>query len=336
MRVAAFTAGAFAPGARFRVRQYIPKLAMTGIQIQEFPAFFGSYPPRCGVWRLPWAAATLVERTFATCRSYRADVSLLQREMISTFLTLEPLTKSPRLLDVDDAVWLRRGGRFARQLAERCETVVCGNSYLAESFGRWNRNVAILPTAVDTARFRPGTRRVRASQVICWSGTSGGLDYVRPIERALRTVLSRAPGRSLRIVSDRAPDLRGIPPELIEYIPWSANNEVDVLQNADVGIMPLDDSQWSLGKCSYKMLTCMACGLPVVVSPVGMNAEVLSRGDVGFGARTEDEWVDALEYLLSEKPRAVEMGAAGREVIERYYSLRVLAPVLDRILRRLA
>lgn len=55
-----------------------------------------------------------------------------------------------------------------------------------------------------------------------------------------------------------------------------------------VGIMPLKDSLSERGKCSFKMLNYIACGAPVMVSSVGMNVEVLTQGNIGFGDQTDE------------------------------------------------
>jgi len=99
--------------------------------------------------------------------------------------------------------------------------------------------------------------------------------------------------------------------------------------------MPLDDSPWSRGKCSYKLLTYMSCGVPVVATPVGMNGDLLSRAPAGFGARTKAEWTDALERILSS-PAGGAMGAAGRQLVERDYSLSALSPRMAGILTAVA
>ena len=99
-----------------------------------------------------------------------------------------------------------------------------------------------------------------------------------------------------------------------------------------VGLMPLEDTSWSRGKCSFKLLTYMACGIPVVASPVGMNVEVLSAGG-GMAARGHDEWIDAIHSLLDEEAMAQRMSQQGREAVLRDYSLSALAPLLARILR---
>src|SRR6476620_8219137 len=125
--VAAFTTGQNVPASRFRVRQYIPDLKLRGVELSEFYPRAGGYPPE-QKWRRPfWAAASLADRVPDIARSFSYDVTLLQREMLSTFVTLEPLTKRPRVLDVDDAIWLNRDNSFARKLAGMSDSVICGN-----------------------------------------------------------------------------------------------------------------------------------------------------------------------------------------------------------------
>src|SRR3954470_5821606 len=116
MRVAAFTGGRKISSARFRVRQYLPGLREHGIDVHEFIARFGSWPPRSAAIRPLWLGATLAQRLPAVLQSHSYDAVLLQRELVSTLVTLERLTKSPRILDLDDAVWLNRDNGFLARL----------------------------------------------------------------------------------------------------------------------------------------------------------------------------------------------------------------------------
>lgn len=330
IRVTAFTGGVDVPGARFRVRQYIPALAENGIDVFECAARFRCYPPHNRALRPCWALATMADRVPGVIGSYHGDVTLFQREMLSTMRTFERLTKRPRILDVDDAIWLHPRGAYARKLAEGADLVVCGNSFLADQFRQWNSNICIIPTAVDTNRYRPtdGNASRNDGEVIGWSGTSSGLKFLEAIEPALAVVLKARPRAKLRVVSDKPARLPSIPERQIEFVKWSESNEVESLRKMNVGLMPLDDSLWSRGKCSYKMLLYMACAIPVVVSPVGMNDEVLKLGSVGFGARSLTEWSDAINSLLEDRRSGLEMGQSGRNAIERHFSISVVAPRL--------
>ena len=330
LKVIACTGGHKAPSRVPRVQQYISYLKTLGIDMRECPSRAGLYPPEQNKFVRPaWALWNLVDHVPAVIRSHNYDVCLLQREMLSTLVTLEPLTKRPRILDVDDAIWVHRGGGFARRLAALCDHVICGNRFLAEQFSQWNPNVSILPTAVDTRRFTPRSHDdKRARPVIGWLGLSSGFSYLYAIESALREVLLRHPDAILRIVSDQTPCFHLLPAEQLECLTYVREQEVRQIQGMTVGIMPLDDSVVSRGKCSFKMLLYMACGIPVVVSPFGMNVEVLQNGEVGFGARNSSEWVESLEMLLNNPDLAARLGKAGRAAVEQHYSVEVLAPRL--------
>jgi glycosyltransferase involved in cell wall biosynthesis len=328
MRIAALTGGIAVPSARFRVRQYIPALHREGINITEFYSGFGKYPPRMRWIRPIWAVATLSERLPVILKSLRYDAVLLQREIMSSYVTLEPLVRRPIILDVDDAIFLRRGGGFAEKLAKLSDKIICGNNYLAEWFCRWNPNVDVIPTAVDTDKYFPDhlIKSTVKSKIIGWIGTSGNYKYLYGIENALAKVMISQPETRLKVIGDQLPHFRYLPPDRVDFVPWSEAIEVQAIQSMDVGIMPLEDSAWSRGKCSFKMLQYMATGLPVVVSPVGMNAEVLNLGELGIGATTERQWIDGLGALLEDGLLRAKLGSEGRRVAESFFSIHVLAP----------
>lgn len=329
MKVAAFTQGRNIPSTRFRLRQYIPLLQQVGIEVTEFSALFGAYPPRATLLRPPWAMATLASRLPALLRSYRYDVTFLQRELLSTTVTLEPLLHCPRILDVDDAIWAHPRGRFAAHLAQQCDSVICGNRFLAEYFSEWNHNITIIPTGVDTIRFHPRQTTVADETVIIgWSGTSANFDYLLTIEPALKHLLQTEPTLHFRVVADMPPKLTALPPHQYEFIRWTPETETIAIQGMDIGIMPLADTIFARGKCSYKMLLYMACALPVVVSPVGMNREVLALDTVGYSATSLDEWIDGLRKLAQDSSLRQRMGNAGRRIAEQYFSLPVITAQL--------
>jgi len=337
LRIAALTGGKNVPSARFRVRQLIPALRDYGVLMHEFIPTISLYPPARKWLRPFWGGGALAVRVPAVLATHCYDAVFLQRELISTFLTLEPLTKRPRVLDVDDAISLYREGRFAERLARRCDLIICGNDYLGNIFSRWNKNAKVIPTAVDTRRYVP--KKATGAEhldVIGWTGTSANFKYLYEIETALATVLKTCPDVILRIIADDKPAFRSIQERRIDFIPWSPENEVKGIQGMSIGIMPLSDSAWTRGKCSFKMLQYMACGVPVVVSPVGMNAQVLSLGAVGLGASNQNEWIAALVGLLGDEKERVNMGANGRNIVTTHFSIDVIAPQLAANLRNLS
>jgi glycosyltransferase involved in cell wall biosynthesis len=331
VRVAAFTGGVKTPSARLRVRQYIPVLAQHGVDLVELSARLGAYPPQSR-WRRPgWLVGSLLQRVPQIIAGRAADITLLQREMISTLHTLENLTRRPRLVDVDDAIHLFRSGRAAKRLAEGADLVIVGNRSLAETWRQWNSRTEILPTAIDTRRYRVSSFPERLC--IGWIGTSGNLRYLEGIAPVLTEIARRFPAVSIAVCCDRPPALPGLP---LRYVPWSAAAEDEFLASLTVGLMPLDDGPWERGKCSFKMLQYMAAGRPCVASPVGMNADVLAQGEIGLAATTTAEWVEAVSSILADRRGAEQFGAAGRALVHSRYSLLALAPRMAQLMHGLA
>jgi glycosyltransferase involved in cell wall biosynthesis len=330
-KIAALTQGINAPSARFRWQQYAGDLVHAGLDVSEFTSHFGAYPPISKTRRPFWLGATMAESLVRTLNSNRFDLRFLQRNLTSTLCTWEPLLRKPFVFDVDDAIFLGARGSSADRIARAASIIICGNNFLAEHFSRYG-NVTVLPTAVDTLRFTPRSTSKSVKPVIGWSGSSSGLKYLYGIEPAIFSLLKKYPDAVIKIVSDRPPSFKMIPSDRVIYEPWTTDREVAVLHEFTVGIMPLEDDLWARGKCSFKMLTYMAVGLPVVVSPVGMNAEVLHHGSCGFAASTIDDWVDAVSTLLDSPALANQMGWTGREIIESRYARNVIAPKLSKIL----
>jgi glycosyltransferase involved in cell wall biosynthesis len=335
IHVAALTAGRSVPSARFRIGQYREPLGEHGIDLDWRPAPVAKYPPR-SVWlRPPWLVGSIAARLPGVVASRRADVTLLGRELVSTLMTLEGLTRRPRVLDVDDAIWLTQRYGSIERLAGRVDAVMAGNEHVAEWFSRFCDDVVIVPTAVDTERFLPASRTGDDGVVIGWSGTSGNLSTLDAVWSPLETVVKERSHVRILITSDRRPHVPAGLADRVDFVPWSPDNEVVSIQGMDIGLMPLVDDAWSRGKCSYKMLLYMSCGVPVVTSPVGMNAHVLGLGDVGFAATGGDDWVNALLALVDDADLRRRQGTAGREVVETGFSRTAVATVIADTLKRI-
>ncbi len=325
MTVVAYTAGVKSPSARLRVRQFAPSLLCHGIKLVERSIPWGSTMPKAAIKRAIWAPATAAWRLSQIPTSYTGSMTIIQRQLFPGYFSPTSLFKRPLVLDVDDAIWLSRGGSRVPELARSCEAVICGNSFLMEYFQQFNSNVKMLPTAVDTDVVKPvDCDNERAGQVIGWTGSSENYSFVYGIEGALARVLEANPKARVLFVSDKPPRFSKIPPARVEFVRWSVTAEAEALRRMTVGIMPLDDTPWSRGKCSFKMLIYMAAGIPVVASPVGMNADVLQMGEIGYGVKTESDWTEGLNHLLRDSGVAKRLGGNARELAIKNFSLDVL------------
>jgi len=265
-----------------------------------------------------------------------ANLTWLQRPFHPAWPTWESILKRPLVFDVDDAVWLKKpfGELVARSIAKRSTAILAGNSHIANWFSPFCKKVSIIPTAIDTNRFKvrgPSEGRSGNTFTIGWTGLARNFEYLYSIEHALARFLYDYPHSRLLILAERAPTFTAIPPHRVIFRQWSPANEAEVLHNMDVGIMPLLNDPWCLGKCSFKMLQYMASGLPVVVSPVGMNSDILRYGKLGMGATTDSEWYDSFKFFMDNPADALSFGSTGRQVVEDHYSSSRVAPMIAKV-----
>ena len=349
--VAALTSGKNAPSARFRIRQHIEPLKKEGIHVREYVPAISKYEPApkslhsmgavpSGFGRVLWKCIKIAATIPSVTGSRTAQIIWLERGIHPGLLTFEPVLKRPYILDVDDAIWLTPPfGRFAvKRISKNAAMVLAGNNYIADWFSTYAKDIRIVPTGVDTTRIRPSrsekeNKRKRGFR-IGWIGTSSNFDSLYLIEKPLKRFL-RNNDAELWIISDLQPKFTWLPPERLKFIRWSPVAEVKILNQMDVGIMPLVSSEWSLGKCSFKMLQYMAAGLPVVVSPIGMNNDVLSVGPVGYPAVTDTDWYDALSALYFDTSLASDLGRTGRLIVETHFERSVVSKKLARIFHEL-
>ena len=332
--IAALTGGVNTPSSRFRLRQYVSRLSQKQIEVREHIPYFHK---SCGLPSAFKAAA----RIPAIFRSRSADLVWIGKELVQGYETFERLLKRPRVMDVDDAIWLNLPlGRLATpDIARAMDAVIVGNNYLAEFFSRYCPNIYVLPTAIDLDRYepRPDLRQAEAEKfVIGWTGLACNYKYLMPIEPVLQRFLREHDRAELMLLSNRTWKSKLLPAEKIRFVPWSTENEAGTLHSMSVGIMPLTDDKWTRGKCSFKMLQYMAVGLPVVVSPVGMNKEILAKGQPGLAAADAEQWFGALEALYNDWNLQKTMGQAGRKIVERFYSADVVADELAKIFKSIA
>ncbi|GHE76999.1 hypothetical protein GCM10019059_40240 [Camelimonas fluminis] len=225
-------------------------------------------------------------------------------------------------------------GRKIDRVMARSALVMAGNPYLADRAHKAGATwVEIVPTVVDADAYDTSPRReVDGRPRIGWIGSpSTWTQYMLPMLPMLSNLAERY-GAALRVVG-AGPRAEG---NGIENLPWSEEGESGLIQSMDIGLMPLDDSPWSRGKCGYKIIQYMACGLPVVASPVGVNAEIVEDGVTGFLATTETEWGTAIGRLLSDPDLRHRMGMAGRRRMEEHYSLQIWGPRVASMLRKVA
>jgi glycosyltransferase involved in cell wall biosynthesis len=245
----------------------------------------------------------------------------------------------PYVVDYDDAIfhsydsspsrWIRKAlSNKLDGLLAVSYAVTVGNNYLAQyAHSHGARRVVLIPTVVDIDRYRVTPEPPGDVFRIAWIGSPGTTKYLQLLAEPLRRL---ALEKKIMLVTIGAGPLHlpGVP---LEQHAWSLDNETQLLETIHVGVMPLPDSPWERGKCGYKLIQYMACGRPVVASPVGINQEIVTP-EIGFLASDVQGWYEGLRALSDQPALRQRMGQAARDRVEQSYSLQVTAPKIVRLL----
>ena len=267
----------------------------------------------------------LVGRIKMLREAARHDVVVIQKKTSFHSFELKLLRRAnPRLVfDMDDAVMFHElehhqpltGKNFLKFLRtiDHCAAVVAGNRFLA-GFAEPNcKRVIVLPTPVDTTRYRLKDYNASSETVtVGWLGVSGNLHYLERLAPVFQALAEEFPQFRLKIVSNDFIYIPGVP---IIKEHWTLETEIDSLRSFDIGIMPLDDTLWARGKCGYKILQYFGVGVPTVASPVGINAEFIVPGVTGIVAADQKEWLYSLRKLVEDQMLQRSMGLAGYDYL---------------------
>ena len=313
------------PGTRLRSLAYLPYMRARGLDVEvRFPLAL----KRRG-WLGRWLRLFEILRDVVIAPRF-AVVVVYRKTFPSVSAALLGKRARRVIYEFDDAVYLpapsqpqneRNRARHRRNFDSTlaiADHVVAGNHHLAAAAGE-HPGISILPTAVDLEVFR--LREPAATREGCvfgWVGTAENLAQWLRLVPAFKRVLAAAPASKFKVVSNGEPPQVDLP---VIFERFTVEREAAALEEFDVGLMPLTDSDWNRGKCSAKALQCMALGMPVVVSPVGMNRDLVEPDVSGFLADSDDEWIAAMSRLAGSAELRQRLGANARRVVEQHYSL---------------
>ena len=347
-----------AAATRYRLQQFVEPLAALGIELTIKPflssdSFKRLYRERSHL-RIAVDLLSATARRVGSCMTLgQADVILVQREaMILGPPIIEWLAarvfKRPMVLDLDDATYvpytsptyggLAKALKFFRKtddLIRWSRVVICGNQTVAEYVSSKGARTEIIPTVVDTEKFKPARASNRTLPVVGWVGTHSTFPFMQSILPALSEVAKTQPFK-LKIVGAGRADVV-VPGIEVENLEWNLEREVEDFQSLDVGLYPVNaDNNWATGKSGFKAIQYMATGVPYVATPIGAAAQIGEENLTHLFATTREEWIDKLKTLLNDPERRHAMGDAGRRHAVECYHLESQAEKLAKVLREAA
>jgi glycosyltransferase involved in cell wall biosynthesis len=328
------------PSQRFRFELYKNVLAQNGFTVTT-----QSFIDDAG-YAVIFKEGFFFQKSFAVLKGFLRRVKLLFSVKKYDFILLEcgaapigppvfewvmiKLLKKKIVYDFDGSIWVPQVSDMNRlygflktpgKVAAICRwaySVSCGNDFLCKYAKQYNTNVVYNPTCVDTENHHNILAKHDVDRItIGWTGSFSTLPYLKLVEPVLQKLQTKY-DFEFKIICNQKPTLNL---KNVQYVEWSAENEVKELANCQIGLMPLTHDEWSEGKCGFKLIQYLSLEIPAVASPVGVNKKIVEDGVNGFLCDTEDEWYKAVEKLLQDADLRKQMGSEGRKKMIKDYSL---------------
>ena len=343
------------PSNRLRVSQFLPYLSKAGIQYKVRPFIFnrfyrilyskGNYFKK-GIFFI----SSFLGRMADIVRLLKYDVIFIHREAcpisVPFFEWAAYRLKKKIIFDFDDAIYLPNKSKYNNivkwvkdtkkvpYIIKISNMVIAGNCFLADFASRYNKNVEVIPTCVDTDTYRNTVNaRVSDSLTIGWIGSTTTVEYLYLLKNIFVKLAAKYPYLRFKIIGGEF-KVSGLD-DIIINKKWSLENEVSDLETIDIGIMPMPDNDWTRGKCCFKALLYMSMQIPCVCSSVGINKKIIKDGTNGFIASSNKEWFDKLSFLIENEALRKKIGVAGRKTVEESFSVKVNSDRYLEIIKRI-
>ena len=326
------------PSQRFRFEQYSEALRVKGVQTICHPFFSERF------WNILYSTDKFfytslgvligfAKRFLLLFVIWRYDFVFLHREAspigppIFEWI-IAKVYKKKIVYDFDDSIWntdldhsqklkiwLRNPSK-TRKIIQWSWKISCGNEYLCNYARQYNKNVVLNPTTIDTVNLHSKIKQQQTNRVVIgWTGSHSTLKYINVLLPVLRR-LEKEFEFDFLVICNKKPDLKL---RSLKFLHWSEKSEIDDLLKINIGVMPLPDDEWSKGKCGFKALQYMALGMPALVSPVGVNSEIVNDGENGFICYENSDWEKYIRMLLLDSELRTSLGLKARQtVVDRY------------------
>lgn len=318
------------PSTRFRMLPYVSALRSLGYSCDV--AY--SYPEKYDSYRLiGWRLSQRLKRSVRKWQVLKAGFTgysaiVIERELFDSpdFQIEEQVSKlsAKLILDVDDGVFLRYPEKF-RRLVQLSDHVIAGSSIIAAKLEPDSKSISVIPTVLDLDEYPTKMQHDHVTDAalrIGWIGTDSNVEYLNLVMPAIRRI-QQEHSCFLRVITGSKSSLQKLDTDgvEVEFFQWDPATAIQKLSECHIGVMPLPDEEWQQYKCGCKLLQYMACWIPSIASPVGVNRDIIRHGSNGLLAATTEEWQNCLGRLLKQHTLRNELGQNGRSTVEESFSL---------------
>jgi len=242
--------------------------------------------------------------------------------------------KKTIIFDFEDAVYLPRENKIANffkmpgkffKIIKMSDHVIVCNNYLKEILFPYNKNITVIPTPIDTYKFKPLIPNdIHVEKIIIgWIGSHTTASFLLELIDVFQRLAEKYKFTLKIVGAGKDINIPGV--EVINK-EWELDRDIEDFNSLDIGVYPLPDNESSKARTPFKTIRYMSAGIPCVVSAVGANVDIVKDGVNGFLVRTEAEWVEKLSKLIEDSDLRHKIGLSGRKTVEEKYSLEAAVP----------
>jgi glycosyltransferase involved in cell wall biosynthesis len=328
----------FAAGQRLKYEQYFSSWEEAGFTLYK-SSFFDKR-----TWDILWKKGFYIKKVLGTLRGYwrrwQDLYKLKECDIIYIFMWATPIgfpfyewmiKKSGKkiIYDFDDAVFTTsdyfslmtviKGDYKSQFLIKHANEIILSSPFNLDYCKKNNLNSAAtyIPCSLDLDRFTTRQKKIGDPPILGWTGTFSSkpyIDSIKPMLYELKEYLKY----KIVFITNFEYELPGLDLEIIE---WSDETEIEDLHKIDIGLYPLTESPWSLGKGGLKTLQYMAAGIPTISTDFGTVKDFINHKENGFLVRTKSEWIKAIQEIISNDRLREKIIDSARQTVEERYSV---------------
>lgn len=334
--------------SRYRYYNYYDWFKNDGHSIVTCPLLYDGYVKdlysgQKKIKRILMLGVGIIHRIFYLLLNRRKfDLVIIEKELVTfmPYFIEKMLLKGIKfIVDYDDNINARYQRGISRfflsnkilRLADIADGITVGNRWYMDFYKEIDKTkIHYLPTVIDRNlySFEIPSRPANDLLKVVWIGSLSTVKYLQNIDEVLVELQSKY-NFILKVIGAKT-DLKC----KVDFVEWNSKTEIAELMSSDIGIMPLENTDWEKGKCGFKLIQYMASGLPVVASYSVANSEIIND-DCGHIAQTNKDWFNSLSNLFSSAALRKTMGENGKDRIYENYSYQVWAPIFINVLNKI-
>ncbi len=331
------------PSSRYRFYQYIPFFEKNNFEVIINPLLTDEYFD-CINNKMAFSKYKLLilyfKRISFILKLKKNDVLFIQHELLPYFSSffewyITKLIRVKYVVDFDDAIFHtydKNKNLLVRLLfsnkipnvIKRASFVISGSPYLTQFSEKYNKNVIEIPTSIDLIKYQINEKIKDENEdvfIIGWIGSKTTSVNLLEIIPSLLKFSSRF-NMKLKLIGFDDNLVYKLEDINYELITWSSETEVKVMKSFDVGIMPLIDIPFINGKCGFKLIQYMACGLPTISTPFEANTKI-NRNNKNLHATTMEEWYIVLKNIYDDLNTFKLIGNENLYIVNEFYSIQI-------------